>query len=129
MSTYIATGKDLTLTVNGVDVSPQASTVELTYENQIETYKTLTGTTKKKTGTDGNLTISVFQDWDATSSFCVALWNAAQTGTPVAFTFTADGHVFTGNVVPQYPKVGGAADAALESSITLPISGDVLLDD
>lgn len=129
MPTYIATGKDLTLTVNGADVSPQASSVELTYENQIETYKTLTGTTKKKTGTDGNLTVSLFQDWDAASSFCVSLWSAAETGTPVAFTFTADGNVFTGNVIPQFPKVGGAADAALESSITFPISGDVLLND
>lgn len=131
MPTVITTGKDLTLTVNSLALSPQCSNVELTYENQIETYKTLTGTVKKVVGTDGNLTMNLFQDFSAASSFCESLWSAAETGTAITFSLLvggASGTVFTGSVIPQFPKVGGAADAALEASITFPITGTVTLD-
>ena len=125
MATYVGTGRDLTITVNSLALSPQASNVELSFENKIETYEVLTGTVKKVTGTDGNLTISLFQDWGAAVSFCEQLWDAAQTGTAVSFSFDADGNVFSGSVIPQFPKVGGAADAALESQVTFPITGSV----
>jgi hypothetical protein len=125
MPTYIATGKDLTLTVDGNAVSPQASSVELTYENKVNTYEVLTGMVKKVVGTDGTLAVSLFQDWGAGTSFCEALWDAAAAGDAVTFTFNADGSTFTGSVIPQFPNVGGAADAALESKISFPISGTV----
>lgn len=125
MPTYIATGKDLTLSIDGTDISPQATTAELSYENKIDTYQVLTGTVKKATQKDGSITVAMFQDWGAMDSFSAALWDAAQAGTAVAFSFNADGTVFTGNVIPQFPKVGGGAGAALESSITFPITGEV----
>lgn len=125
MPTYIATGKDLTLSIDGSDLSPQATTVELNYENKIDTYQVLTGTVKKATMTDGAITVSMFQDWGAMDSFSAALWDAAQAGDAVSFSFNADGTTFSGQVIPQFPKVGGGAGAALESSITFPITGGV----
>lgn len=125
MPTYIATGRDLTFTIDSADVSPQASSVELKYENKIDTYQVLTGTVKAVTSSDGDITISMFQDWGATSSFVDALWDAAADGDPVTFSFSADGATFTGSVIPQFPTVGGKADAALESTITFPITGTI----
>lgn len=125
MPTYIATGRDLTLTINALDISPQANSAELAYENTIETADTFTGKTKYVTGVDGTLTVSAFQDLGAVSSFVDALWDAADAGTAIPFVFTVDGVAFSGNVIPQFPTVGGAAAAALETSITLPISGSV----
>ena len=74
--------------------------------------KVLTGMVKKVVGTDGSLAVSMFQDWGAGTSFCEALWDAAAAGDAVTFTFNADGSTFTGSVIPQFPNVGGAADAA-----------------
>lgn len=125
MPTYIATGKDLTLSLDGSDLSPQASSVELNYENKIDTYQVLTGTVKKATMKDGSITVSMFQDWGALDGFSAALWDAAEAGDKIAFEFNADGSVFTGYVIPQFPKAGGGAGAALESSITFPITGDI----
>lgn len=125
MTTRIATGRDLTLTLAAQALSPQCGKVVLDYQNKIESYEVLTGTVKKVVKTEGSLTISMFQDFGAVTSFAEALWDAAETGTEVAFTFVADGMTFTGNVMPQFPSVGGGADAALESSIVFPLSGIV----
>lgn len=129
--TYVTTGENLTITIDAEDFSPQCSTVELAYEAAIETYRALTGPTSIKTGTSGTLTLSLFQDFGQASSLCEALWSAADTGTSVAFVLTVGGIAgtsFTGNVVPQYPTVGGGADAALEASITLTVDGVVNMD-
>jgi hypothetical protein len=125
MPTYIATGRDLTLTLDGADISPQANSAELAFENTIETADTFTGKTKYVTGAEGNLTISAFQDLGAATSFVDALWDAADAGDPIPFVFTVDGVSFSGDVIPQFPTVGGSAAAALETSITLPISGSI----
>jgi len=59
-------------------------------------------------------------------SFCDAIYAAAVAGTPVSFELAADGPTtFTGNIIPTYPNVGGAADSALEVDITFEVDGDV----
>lgn len=129
--TYVTTGESLRITIGAVDYSPQCSSVELTYEATVETYRALTGPHSIKTGTTGSLALNLFQDYGQATSLCEGLWTAADTGTAVSFTLQvggASGTVFTGNVVPQYPVVGGGADSALESSITLTIDGVVTLD-
>lgn len=125
MPTHIATGSALTLEIDGTDVSPQATEVTLELEQQVETYTTLTGKTSKVTGNTGTLNVSMFQDWGAATSFCSSLWDAAVAGDSVAFEFIADGYVFTGNVIPVFPTVGGPADAALEASLAFTVDGDV----
>lgn len=131
MPTKVMTGENLKITVNGTDYSPQCSNVELAQEASVETYRVLTGPTSIKTGTTGQLSLSLFQDYAEASSLCEALWNAADTGTAVTFVLEvggASGTTFSGNVVPQYPTVGGAADSALEASITLVVDGIVTMD-
>lgn len=128
---YVTTGENLTITINSQDYSPQCSSVELAYEAKIETYQTLTGPTSIKTGTSGTLTLSIFQDWAEASSLAEAMWTAAEAGDSVAFVLTvggASGTAFAGFVVPQFPTVGGGADAALEASITLTVDGVVTMD-
>lgn len=129
--TYVTTGESLRITIGAVDYSPQCSSVELTYEATIETYRALTGATSIKTGTTGTLALNLFQDFGQATSLCEGLWQAADTGTAVTFVLTvggASGTTVSGNVVPQYPIVGGGADSALESSISLTVDGVVTLD-
>lgn len=131
MATYVTTGENLTITVSGQAISPQCKSVELNYENSVETVRTLTGSKSYISGTTGTLVVSMFQDVSEASSFTEALWSAAETGTSVSFTLQVgggSGTTFTGNVVPQFPTIGGAADAALESSITFTIDGAVTMD-
>lgn len=129
--TYVTTGESLTITIDGDDFSPQTSSVELAYEANVETYRVLTGSTAIKTGTAGTLTVNMFQDYGQATSLCEALWLAADAGTAVTFVLTAGGAAgttYSGSVVPQYPTVGGAADSALEASISLVVSGVVTMD-
>lgn len=107
------------------DISPQSQSAVLKYENKVDTFQTLTGMTKKVTSTDGSIDVSMFQDWGAAQSFAKALWDMAASGTAVPFTFLADGSTFSGNVIPQFPNVGGAGDAALDTGVTLEITGTV----
>ena len=68
------------------------------------------------------LQVELYQDWGSTSpsSVCEALWDATKTApdTTIAFSFTANGEVFTGNIYPNFPVVGGNATDALTASVS-----------
>lgn len=131
MATTIITGRDLSLTIDGDTFDAQASTVTLVRSADRQEYEVLDGTVYKTLKYTAELTVEMFQDWNATPSLCEALWTAADTApdTPLAFTFVANtGATFTGNVFPSFPDAGGTAPDALTVSVTMTVEeGDVTL--
>ena len=125
MPTIIQQGSGLTLTVDSEVYDPQTSTVVLTWENTVEVYPTLNGNISVKTDVQGNLSFTMYQDWDVVGSLCDALWAAADTGTSVPCSLAASGATFTFDAVPNFPPVGGDANGALASELTMVIDGDV----
>jgi hypothetical protein len=126
MATFIGTGRDLTLTIDADTWNPQTSSAVLSYENTTQTYQTLDGPVSVVTGQEGTLEVTGFQDFGEAGSLFDALWVAAENATPIAFELTTtNGVTFSGDVIPQFPSVGSAADAALESSINFVISGGI----
>lgn len=126
MPTIIKTGRALTLTIDGDTWNPQVSQVTLTYTNTTETYQTLDGPVSIATGTEGSLAVSGFQDYaQAGTGLCDALWTAADAGTAIGCVLDDGEQEFTFDVVPQYPPVGGEANAALTFDITFVLDGGV----
>lgn len=124
MTTSIITGRKLTIEIDAVDYSPQVSEVQLVPTDNTQTYEVLTGSVAEPGTTTWVLNVNAFQDWQATPSFCEALWAEAAAGNKVTFELTANtGAVFTGTVVAVFPPVGGSADAALEMSLSFPVDG------
>ncbi len=65
-------------------------------------------------------------DWGAASSLCEALWTACETApnTTLAVSLTAvTGAVFTFNVMPVFPSVGGAAPDAQTVDLSFIVVG------
>ena len=122
MALKYVTGRDLALTINSVSYTSVASGVTLTLETNQQVLEVISG--RKYTTIDRTATLQVelFQDWGSTSpaSVCEALWDATKTApdTTIAFSFTANGEVFTGNIYPNFPVVGGNATDALTASVS-----------
>ena len=122
MALKYVTGRDLALTINSVSYTSVASGVTLTLDTNQQVLETIAG--RKYTTIDRTATLQVelFQDWGSTSpaSVCEALWDATKTApdTTIAFSFTANGEVFTGNIYPNFPVVGGNATDALTASVS-----------
>lgn len=131
MATTIITGRDLSLTIDGDTYDAQASSVTLTRVADRQEYDVLDGTKYKTVKYTAELTVEMFQDWNAAGSLCEALWNAADTNPEgaLAFSFVANsGATFTGMAFPSFPDAGGTAPDALTVSVTMTIeNGDVTL--
>jgi len=127
MALKYVTGRDLVLTINSVSYANVASGVTLTIDNNQLVLETLNGRAYKTIDQTATLQVELYQDWGSTSpaSVCEALWDATKTApdTTIAFSFTANGEVFTGNVYPNYPVVGGNATDALTASVSLVVAG------
>jgi len=122
MALKYVTGRDLNLTINSVSYTSVASGVTLTLETNQQVLEVISGrkyTTIDRTAT---LTAELYQDWGSTSpaSVCEILWDATKTApdTTIAFSFTANGEVFSGNLYPNFPVVGGNATDALTASVS-----------
>jgi hypothetical protein len=121
----ILIGRQLTIEIDGESYSAQTAEVTLVPTNNSETYQTLTGPTTIQLPTTWELNVRAFQDWNEATSLAEALVTAATTGDAIPFELVIDGGMtVTGNVIPVYPSVGGAADAALEMDLTFPVDGD-----
>ena len=120
MATYI-TGRDLTLTINSVNYDAQASTVTLTTELNQAVLEVLSGRAYKTIDQTATLSVEMFADWGAASSICDALWDAALAApdTALVATFEANGSIFTMDVFPNYPTVGGGAVDVLTTTVEL----------
>ena len=115
MPTTIITGRDLVVTIATVNYDAQATSAVLANSPTVETYQTLDGKAYKHIDDQWNFDVSMLADWGATSSLCEALWTACETApnTVLAVSLTAvTGAVFTFNVMPVFPSVGGSAPDA-----------------
>lgn len=121
MATTIITGKNLELTIDADSFNDASSSVVLELVNEQNEYDVLSGTAYKTVKTTGTLTVTLFQDWGATPSLCEALWNAAKTApdTSLAFTFEANGAVFSGNVFPNFVTAGGESPNELSATVVM----------
>ena len=120
MATYI-TGRDLILVIGGDNFEAQASTVTLTLELNQAVLEVLEKRAYKTIDQTATLSVEMFADWGAASSLCEALWDAALAApdTALVATFTANGSVFTMDVFPNYPAVGGGAADVLTTTVEL----------
>jgi hypothetical protein len=121
MPTTIITGRDITFTIDSNDFDAQATSAILTVDTTINTYQTLDGKAYFTTDTQGTFAVEMLADWGAGSSLCEALWTAATTAanTALAVSLTADtGAVFTFDVQPIQPSVGGTAPDAQTVSLS-----------
>ena len=127
MALKYVTGRDLSLTINSVSYTNVASGATLTIDSNQQVLETIAGRKYKTIDQTATLQVELFQDWGSTTpaSVCEALWDATKTApdTTIAFSFTANGEVFTGNVYPNYPVVGGNATDALTASVSFVVDG------
>ena len=126
MPTTVITGRDLVLTIATVNYDAQASSVILSNEHTIETYQTLDGRAYKAIDDQWTLEVEMLADWGIASSLCESLWTACETApnTTLAVSLTATtGAVFTCNVLPVFPSVGGSAPDAQTVSLSFTVVG------
>lgn len=126
MPTTVITGRDLVLTIATVNYDAQTTSVTLTNTPTIDVYQTLDGKAYKHVDDQWELAIELLADWGAASSLFEAMWSAAESApnTTLAVSLTAvTGAVFTCNVLPVFPSVGGGAPGAQTDSWTLTVVG------
>lgn len=126
MPTTVITGRDLVLTIAAATYDAQASSVILSNEHTIETFQTLDGRAYKAIDDQWTLEVEMLADWGVASSLCEAMWTACESApnTTLAVSLTATtGAVFTCNVLPVFPSVGGAAPDAQTVSLSLTVVG------
>ena len=118
-ATYI-TGRNLTLTINSVSYADQASNVTLELENNQQVLEVLSGRAYKTVDKTATLNVEMFLDDSASPGIISAIWDAANSApdTALGFSFDVAGDIFTGNVFPAFPTVGGAATDVLTTSIS-----------
>ena len=129
MAREFTTGKGLIVTVGGTTYTDVASSVTLAETINRVTLEPISGQTDVYISTEATLTVDLYQDWNSsgsgTLSVCNALYEAAASApnTALAFVFTTKtgGKVFSGNVYPEKPSVGGSSTDALTSTITFKV--------
>jgi hypothetical protein len=125
--TTIITGRDLVLTIATVNYDAQATSAILSNSPTVTTYQTLDGKAYKHIDDQWTLDVEMLADWGAASSLCEALWTAWESApnTTLAVSLTAaTGAVFTCNVMPVVPSIGGAAPDAQEVSLSFVVVGN-----
>jgi hypothetical protein len=125
-TTTVITGRDLVLTIATVNYDAQATSAVLTNAPVIDTYQTLDGKAYKHIDDQWTFDVEMLADWGVASSLLEAMWTAADTApnTTLAASLTAvTGAVFTFNVFPVYPSVGGAAPGAQTVTLSFLVNG------
>jgi hypothetical protein len=125
--TTIITGRDLVLTIATVNYDAQATSATLSNSPTVTTYQTLDGKAYKHIDDQWTLDVEMLADWGASGSLCEALWTAWESApnTVLAVSLTATtGAVFTCNVMPVVPSIGGAAPDAQEVSLSFVVVGN-----
>lgn len=127
MALVYQTGRDLTLSIGGIDYKDVASGATLAVEENQFTGEVISGRFTKHIDRSGTLTAELFQDWSSTgsgganTSVCKALWSAALTApnTSLTFSMSVGGVSIAGKAFPSFPDMGGSAVDALTTSVTL----------
>ena len=126
MPTTVITGRDLVLTIATVNYDAQTTSVTLVNSPTIDIYQTLDGKAFKHTDDIWTLNVELLADWGVASSLFEAMWTAADgnPNTALAVSLTAaTGAVFTCNVLPVFPSIGGSAPGAQTDTWALTVVG------
>lgn len=126
MPTTVITGRDLTLTIATTSYDAQATSVTLTNDHTIETYQTLDGRAYKAIDDSWTLEVEMLADWGASGSLCEAMWTACESApnTTLAVSLTAvSGAVFTCDILPVFPSVGGSSPDAQTVTMSFQVVG------
>lgn len=128
MATTIITGTDFSLSVDSDSYDAQASSVTLSRTVDRQTYNVLDGQVYKTLQNTAELTVEMFADWGAVGSLCEALWNAADSApdTALAFTFTANGVAYSGDVYPSFPEISGTSPDAATVTVTMTVDQGIV---
>ena len=124
--TTIITGRDLILTIATVNYDAQTTSVTLVNSPTIDVFQTLDGKAYKHTDDQWTLNVELLADWGKTASVFEAMWTACETApnTALAVSLTAaTGAVFTCNVLPVFPTVGGTAPSAQTDTWAMTVVG------
>jgi len=124
MATTIQTGRDITVTIAGVNFDEQIINGTITFDDATASVETLNGTVDYVVDNEkGSVSLEILQDWGASVGICDDLWDAADTAptTTVAVTATINSKVITLACLPKRPDFGGSAPDALTTTVTLPI--------
>jgi hypothetical protein len=111
----------LTLTIDSQNYDAQASTVTLSMELNQAVLEVLSGREYKTIDQTATLSVEMYADWGGIGSVCTELWHNANTApdTPITASFNANGDIFTMQVFPNYPAVGGGAVDVLTTTVDL----------
>ena len=126
MPTTIVTAREIVLSIATVNYDAQTTSAVLSNAPVITTYQTLDGKAYKHIDDQWSFDVEMLADWGVASSLCEALWTACETApnTVLACSLTATtGAVFTFNVMPVFPSVGGAAPSAQTVSLSFTVVG------
>jgi hypothetical protein len=126
VATTIITGRDLILTIASTSYDAQATAATLTNSPTIETFQTLQGKEYKHIDDQWTFDVEMLADWGAAASLCEALWTATETApnTTLTASLTAvTGAVFSFQVFPVFPSVGGAAPDAQTVTLSFLVDG------
>ena len=126
----VYTGRNLTLTINSVAYSAQVTSATLTPTQATNQYVTLTSSTAKQEPVTWSLDVENFADWAVTTGVSKLMYDLAVTGTPVAFSLVINAgtsRTASGNIIPVFGAIGGAATDALTQSYSFPVDGALTL--
>lgn len=119
----LITGSDCALTIATKDYGDVVSSFELAFTTDSLTYDTLKGQKAGPGKESSKLTVVFAYDSGATDSLFDALWT--NSGKDVAFSATAGGSVFAGNVIAVKPSVPAKAGEVSEVTVEMDVDGAV----
>jgi hypothetical protein len=126
MATTILSGRQLILSVNGVNYSEQITSSAINFDTERLTFDTLAGKRYKYIDSNVTLDVEFLNDAGAVSSLYKVLWDGTESApdTTIAFILTLQtGVTLTGFVLPQYPSITGSGADVQTCSVSLQVVG------
>ena len=126
MATTVITGRDLAMTIATKNYDEQATSATLSCDVTIETYDTLYSKAYKSIDSQWTFDVEMLADWGAADSLCEAMWSAAESAPNTAITVAltaVTGALFTFQVLPLFPSVGGSSPDAQTVSMSFTVIG------
>ena len=117
--------RDMVLSLDGNDYAAAASSITLTPNTPMVTYKGLKGNVHTFPGTtEWTVVVDFAQDHASAASLTMYLFdNAGQTVPAIIEPQTGEGERWTLNVILTPGAVGGAVDSVASSQVTLGVDG------
>jgi hypothetical protein len=127
MATTILSGRQLILSVNGLNFSEQITSSAINFDTERLIFDTLAGKRYKYIDSNVTLDVEFLNDAGATpNSLYTLLFDGTDTApdTTIPFIMTLQtGVTLTGSVLPQYPSITGSGADVQTCSVSLQVVG------